>query len=463
MREVKLVIDIKRIVEACLTMKSKNDMKADIECDNTVGRLAILKHMLKDNLKIEDSSYSADDNQHIIEAVENDICQCFIYRYPRVIIRLNNAINNKEKDEIIRSYAIELANELIELNPLVYNPEHGINRKTETVEKIKSDTSDDALGTRTCTLEIDDEKFFNLKSMAEYTAKSLDRYVLYSVSYFIDSMGMLFLKLFPLIKEYYTLDYLYAEKDEKTNLLLVDHGLGLIHKKYHKIREIIEKLKKVGKDDEAQKQSIIDELKGLFDSEEDFKVVLSIIKNIRRILNEKSVQKCMVDIVEYMFNNTNLLDKTDEKNALKLEKDLSNFLSVFIRVDGRLQQKVKERIAKLRAEKGASEAETKLIGWKLKKEESLLQDGIVFLQDNRHFLRSLSKAQVDYLYKKIKETLEAQNPKAKELEKPEEVVKAPEAKLNKIFQLLTGFGEQPEPEMQAHTPPHSPVNKQPPF
>ncbi|KAI5193314.1 hypothetical protein NEMIN01_2470 [Nematocida minor] len=480
MKEVKLVIDIKGIVETCKAMKSIFGVKMAIECDNNVGRLAILKHMLKDNLKIEDSSYSADDNQYIIKTAENEICQSFIYRYPvfpRIISKLNDAIKNEEKDEIIRSYAIELANELMEMNPLVYNPEHGISRKTEAVEKIKLDASDDTLGARTCTLEINDAMFPSLRSMADYTTESLNRDTFYHLSSSLQPTGMFLLKDFASasIKEYYTVYGLYTKRDEKTNLLLVNYGLYLIHENYFKILGIIKKIKKMN-NDKAQKQSIIDQVNGLFASEEDFKVVFSVIENIESIIAEKSMQKHMISEVAYITNNIDLLGGTGEPKTLKLGENLSVFARDFIEVNKNLKHKVDTEVAKLRAKKEALETEKKeydgtslksqnkmrtisdiendiiSLEWKIKKEESLYGD-ILFLQDNLQFFDNLSQAQVNYLHMKIKGTLEAQNPKAKELEKPEEAVKAPETKLN---------GKE-QPPFKEQVPPQPVLNDQPPL
>ncbi|KAI5193236.1 hypothetical protein NEMIN01_2432 [Nematocida minor] len=419
MKEVKLMIDIKGIVETCQAMKSMDDIKAVIEYNDNIGRLAILKRMLEDNLRIENSPYTGNENQYIIETVENEICQYFMYRYPRVISRLisklNDAIKNEE-DELIRSHAIALANEIVELNPFIYNPEYGISRKSEAVEKIKSDVSNDKLGTRTCTLEINDAKFPSLKSMAEYAAESLNRDFSYFGSYSLLPMGMLFLNELTFVGEYYTLDELYTNTCEGTDVLLVDYGRDLIHKNYAEILDIVQKIMGM-KNSMAQKQYIIDQVNALFASKEDSKAVLSIIKNIGPIVIEKGIQKYMVSAVEYMLNSTDLLGGKGMPKTLKLEKDLSSFVRDFISVGGALEQKVKKRIAKLKREKKASNAEIKLLDWKLKKEK-LQYEGILFLQNTLHFLNGLSPAQMVYLHKKIGEFLKAGNGKVKEQPQP---------------------------------------------
>ncbi|KAI5189824.1 hypothetical protein NEMIN01_0687 [Nematocida minor] len=480
MKEVKLVINIKGIVEVCQAMKSMNDIKAAIKHKDNISQLTILKRLLKDNLRIENSPYTNDDdNQYIIETAENEICQYFVYRYPvfpRAISELNDAIKNEE-DESIRSHAIELANKIMEMNPLIYRIEHGISRKSEAVEEIKSDVSNDKLGTRTCTLEINDVKFPSLKRMAKYSTESLNRYVSQSISRSLDSENLLFLNESTPIGEYHTLNELYTNTCEGTDVLLIEYGMDLIHKKYVEIRDIVQKVMEM-KNSMDKKQYIIDQVNALFASKEDSKAVLSIIKNIGPILIEKEIQKYMINAVVYMVNNTDLLGEKGAPKTLKLEKDLSNFAKDYIDIGAVLEKKVETEIDKLKREKRELEKgkrkeeleaaeKIKLLDWKLKRENSQY-DEIILLQDSLQHLENLDPAQVNYLYKKIGEFLKAENVKAIELEKPEEAIKAPETKLNEKEQPPLEeqtpprplLDEQPKTDMHAQA---SPLNNQPPL
>ncbi|KAI5193359.1 hypothetical protein NEMIN01_2498, partial [Nematocida minor] len=188
-------------------------------------------------------------------------------------------------------------------------------------------------------------------------------------------------------------------------------GLHLIHKKYFEILDTIKKIREMNNDG-AQRQSIIDQVNRLFDSEKDFKIVISIIENREPITTEKRMQTYMIAEVDYMANNTDLLGGIGEPKTLKLEGNRSDFARDFTKVNEKLEKKVNTEIARLEAEEGASEAETKSLKQKIKK-ENLQYNDIVFLQDNLSSLNDLSQVQVDYLHKKMEESLEAHNARAK--------------------------------------------------
>ncbi|KAI5193287.1 hypothetical protein NEMIN01_2448, partial [Nematocida minor] len=190
-----------------------------------------------------------------------------------------------------------------------------------------------------------------------------------------------------------------------------DHGLHLIREKYVKILDILGKIRQMN-NDEAQRQSIVDQLKGLFASEEDLKVVLSTIENREPIAAEKSMQKYVISAVHYMANSTDLLGGTGEPKTLKLRKNRSDFVSDFTALNEKLEKKVSAEITRLEAEEGASEAETKSLEQKIKKEKSQYEN-ILFLQKNLRSLNDLSQVQVDYLHKKMEESLEAENARIK--------------------------------------------------
>ncbi|KAI5193208.1 hypothetical protein NEMIN01_2413, partial [Nematocida minor] len=435
-REVKLIINVEGIVQKCRDINSMEDMKEVVKYDDKLSHLAILKCILKDNLKIENSPYSDEENQHILSILENDIYYYFLYHgfeASRVMFELRDELENKY-DDLIRTRAISLVNELINSNKFIYNPDHGMNRKNEGVKfiKINDGTDKNNLGTRTYTLEIDDAKLPDLKRIADFTEETLNRDNLRIASYYVRFKNILLLKDFVSIQDCYTLEDLYTKKDEKTNMSLVDYGLDLIHKKYFEIRDLVEKAKEAN-DDEAQKQSIINQLNGLFPSEGDMRVFLSIIENSPKILNEKEVQKCMIKALDYMATNTDILGKVGEQKVLKIKSDLSNFNRDYMSIYEGLKRKVQDAIIKLEHEKEALKEEKekytgtdstsqnesrtlsvienaiKSLKWRIYK-GNIQSNNVDFLtMDLLRPLRDLNPVQKQYIIKKIKESADLLN------------------------------------------------------
>ncbi|KAI5193006.1 hypothetical protein NEMIN01_2350 [Nematocida minor] len=281
-KEVRLVINIEGMVQTCLDENGMDAIKMIIKSNDKISNFTILKRILEKNIKIEEAD--DDQNQDIRSIVENDICQYFLYGKnvaSETISQLNGAINNKDK-ESIRSHAIALANEII-MNPFIHNPEHGIKRKSEAVKQISSDASDDALGTRTCTLEIDNAKLPSLKSIVSSTTERLERDNFFAISKLVESTSMKPLRNFSPIKEIessYTLDELYTKTYENTDELLINHGIKLINEKIHAIRNTMfySKLGLI---------TIGQQVCKMFDSEEDLRIVLSISEHIAQILSKE--------------------------------------------------------------------------------------------------------------------------------------------------------------------------------
>ncbi|KAI5193368.1 hypothetical protein NEMIN01_2506, partial [Nematocida minor] len=247
----------------------------------------------------------------------------------------------KRDDQLIEFKTLLVLNEIIKLNPFVYKKEHGIRRKKEEVNYINFFYgSRFNLDTRECTLEIDDVK--NLKSIAKYTSESLNRHNLSYVSGLVSLLNLAALKEFMPVEEYYTLDYLYTNKYKYSGKTLVDYGLDLIQEKYHKIKEIRD-----ASNDHDKLKEIADQISGLFVSDEELKIVLSIGQNIKQIRKEKEIHSCMIDAIEYMMDDTDILGKKDEPKTAKIESDLSNFDKDYISGATGLNKTVSERRSKL--------------------------------------------------------------------------------------------------------------------
>ncbi|KAI5193290.1 hypothetical protein NEMIN01_2451 [Nematocida minor] len=435
MIEVKLLIDIEGMLNTCKEIKGMQDMRAAVENENSVGKLAVLKRILKNNLKIENSPYTADDNQYILDIVENDFYQYALHighEGTAVVSELNRAIKKGEDAPIMSSF-ISLASEIIAPNPFIYNPEHGIHRKDRKIEKIKADDGRAKLGSRTYTLEIDHAKFPDLKRAAQSAKERLDKQNFGYIPGLMDSVETGVLKNFAPLDKLYTVHSLYTARDKETDALLVDHGVQLIQEKYDEVRDILKKIEEVEDvNDRAQQESIAAQLNELYPSEEDLRAVVSTLENIEKIEFERNMLTHMVCAVEYMAHNTDLLGGADEPKVLKIKRNLGKFNRDHISGEGKLEKKVTENMAMLENKRQALEDEqTKCsgtgpqeesgersleeinndmieLGWSSRKESLQFSNVRRFLNDLQS-LYFIIPVQQEYIFRRLEESLEAQN------------------------------------------------------
>ncbi|KAI5192872.1 hypothetical protein NEMIN01_2258, partial [Nematocida minor] len=174
MREVKLIINTEGILKKCQSM-DRND--ASITSVRTISHMNILKRILKDNLKIESKELSEQKKETILKIIKNNICQHLTYSLDEDST-MRNIIYKllSETEETVKGASISLANTLIDPNPLIYNPEHGINIQFDAhgeVDSVSLSREELDLSARTCTLMVDDNT--NLENILQLTSESLDR------------------------------------------------------------------------------------------------------------------------------------------------------------------------------------------------------------------------------------------------------------------------------------------------
>ncbi|KAI5192960.1 hypothetical protein NEMIN01_2316 [Nematocida minor] len=392
-REVKLKVNVEGIVKACQSSEVKSMFRSKFPSERF---FPMLKKILDKNLEIE-GEYSEEEKEDILNIVKTRIYDCSVYHFSALDTdNLYYALEKENNDDFIKEKAIALINSIIGQNPAIYNPEHGVCRKNNSADAVGDD-----LSPITCTLEIDDAKFSNLKGMLHFTSEILDRKLLCSMSFGCSLMDDL--KVYLSGKTYYTLDELYTSMYKNTDIPLVDYGLKLLFNKYQEMENIIKENKTEGADAE-NKQKIVKEISNLFISE-DLEIVLSIIDNSRNIHYEKNARDYMTQALEYLANDTAFLKETDDgPNILRLKTDLTNFYEDYVvNKDKNLKKLVDKRKDKSSKEVEANPKNaTYLLKYNGRKE--LIQDYTnARFYHNQRFLTRLSPVQQQYLLKKIKE------------------------------------------------------------
>ncbi|KAI5193045.1 hypothetical protein NEMIN01_2380, partial [Nematocida minor] len=203
-KEVLLSIDVDGIVQACLSINSRYAVDGDTTRSNKVNDFMILNDILRDNLKIE-NGLSDEEKQDAVDIVMNRICEYFLYNNygMSAILGLYFALVSG-KNELIRSRAIALVNNITKPNTFIYSPIYGIHRKGGAVEDINPNGD---LKPIVCTLEIGGTHFSNLKETLHATSESLARQ---NASYLSEERQILnIFNVFSSQKEYYTLYELY--------------------------------------------------------------------------------------------------------------------------------------------------------------------------------------------------------------------------------------------------------------
>ncbi|KAI5189826.1 hypothetical protein NEMIN01_0689 [Nematocida minor] len=459
MKQVELRINTDGIVKAFEAVKRKYNITGGMPNINTMKYLSVLKDIFSENLELE-SVHSDEEKKDILDIVTNSIYLYFIDINCGMFNLYNLHFAPYRSDiNAVKSSCINIANDVINPNPFIYSSTHGICRTDSALGNASEDTSP-----RTCTLEIDDAAFSGLKGLLRFTSESLDRHL--SISYIFSllaSEGMDIIKDFSPVERYYTLRQLYTIREKESGAPLVDYGLKVLHRKYHKIADLIEKIKE--RENSANNElDITGEITEIFAPGE-LEVVISISENLAMIDGEKRTHSQILSALEYMAKNTAILKERDNgPNTLKIKPDLSNFYRNYV-ADGSIERIAHERKNNLSAEiKRKKEAlEKEKISYDLAKEqkseeerESMrssirkLEEDVYFLEfDERkedvrlrnmkelfrsllYYLPEIAPFQREYMLKKIKEFAKALNVEVEladgvnKMVKEVEIVKAPE-------------------------------------
>ncbi|KAI5192116.1 hypothetical protein NEMIN01_1812 [Nematocida minor] len=456
MKEVKLKINVSKIVQSCkLINTEESDVR--IKSNEPVEYLAILKSIISESLEIESSTCSKKEKEDVLNTIKNNIYRYFAYndyRRPDVMHNLHFALSIRDT-ATIEYETIRLLNELIMPNPFIYNPNHGIRRKNANKERPENITLfskiPDSLCTRAYTLEIDDRNSSSLESMLHFASESLDRENFRDISNSLNLRNIKFLKEYSSIEELYSLDKLYATPYKDTCVPLVDYGLKLIHTNYNEILDLMKMIREIKYSDANNNspEDIVKKISSLFASEEDLKIVISVGNNLEKINYEKIMQTHIIRVLEYMASSTDLLKEKEGSNTLKINPSLDEFYENYIRNTGfkelvcRKKDKLNEEVervtdffiaenircskakAKLQATNindleshedsvnaifsvGHLENKMHLLNWELKK-EVLVYHSIQELWAMLKAFDNIAPAQQEYIVKKIEEFERMQN------------------------------------------------------
>ncbi|KAI5189704.1 hypothetical protein NEMIN01_0657 [Nematocida minor] len=336
MKEAKLKINVEGIVKACLSINAEKIIDVSAKSSDKLTHLVILDHILSDNLEIESRQHSKKEKKNILDVLKNNMYQCLIdnENEASTMISLHDALRDG-KEEMIKFWSLSLANMLINPNPFIYNPNHGISRKNEAVEHIVLFTPSSDLSPRECTLELRDINCFNLESALQLTSESLDKEILCHVSNSISSIDMDIFKKHVLLGKDYSLSELYSLKKEK--MLLVDYGLNLIRRKYPEIRRLIKTVKALEEGPNEQKHQIGEEILKVL-TFEDMRILFSIMDNIEEVKKEKAIHNQMFKTFEYMANETSLLEESHISSPSWVRDGISEFYYKYISTDNGLEK-----------------------------------------------------------------------------------------------------------------------------
>ncbi|KAI5189827.1 hypothetical protein NEMIN01_0690 [Nematocida minor] len=352
MREVKLKINPKEILEAYRAISNK-DSKISLKHPNIIEYLTVIKNILGgSSLEIE-SNHTAEEKEEILEIFKNDVWYYFMCskdQYVKdTIFGLHKALMERKKRELAKQNkhslfgeeeiktqyeTIRFINKLIEINPAIFNKEHGMDvqfDKSIKADYINPNITDPDLSTKSYTIRIDGTKFSSLKNLLRSTQETIIQEVFFSISDPKPPLDIDTLYRHSSAKEHYTLDKLYTNTHDETGMLLVDHGLNLIFEKYYEIVELVDQVKPA-KDSASNLLEITAKINELFFAK-DLKIVTSVIKSMKEIRKEKEVHSCIFKALEYMANNPPLLNANDGSNTVQIDKDLSNFNTNYITRD----------------------------------------------------------------------------------------------------------------------------------
>ncbi|KAI5192915.1 hypothetical protein NEMIN01_2285 [Nematocida minor] len=421
MKEVKLKIDVEKVVHTCLSIiKTKVPLKHDTKKEH----LYLVMDIFEKSLEVENCTLDNQEKEMILLLVLSNIYLYFTYN-PYGIEAINNlhlALKARELKDI-KHWAIHMMNEVIRPNTLIYRPEHGIHRqvsKNEALERIDPDGEKGGLSPRTCTLTIDDTKFLTLESLLNSNLESLDRESFSDIAHLTKKLNIGALKKYSKTQSYYSLEQLYTLT--KNDMALVDLGLKTIFEKYQEIKSLLNVIKETENLSYADKE-VAKDVKKLFRIEGELEMVISIKDNIKKIESEKTAQKAVISAIEYMANSTPLLKEMSSSNTLRIHPSLLNFDRYYISGDDGLvqivNQKKEERAKKIARSALALEKEKKrktpnaiyvnnlenekyLLECEQKKDELQLS-----IPKNMHFLFEISPDQIAYIIKKMEKFTKA--------------------------------------------------------
>ncbi|KAI5193048.1 hypothetical protein NEMIN01_2383 [Nematocida minor] len=344
MKEARLKINTEGILKACKDINTEG-AKLLLKRNAPEESLTILKEIFGNgNLVIESKEDYVGQESDLLDAIKNLLYRNFAYNGngANIVESLRSVLLREQRNiKDVEFYSTALLNELLKKNTFIYSPEHGINRGNEVIIG-GGDNS-----TTVYKLEIDETKFLSLKNLAESIENDLNREFLFYMCNLVatkkNSMGVL-KELLP-EDSYYSLDDLYSEKYEGSDVALVDYGLELIHKKYDDVRQLI----KIHEDKNKlfyPEHTSLTETTELFTKEE-LRTVVSIIHNIEKIKDEKKVQKAVIEGVEYLMNSTDVLKENGKMKKLEIDADLSNFIGTYVAGNNGLETTVRGKIADL--------------------------------------------------------------------------------------------------------------------
>ncbi|KAI5193005.1 hypothetical protein NEMIN01_2349 [Nematocida minor] len=435
MKEVKLKIDVKKIIKACKLIKRADDL---LKYDAPKDYADILDRIFSNRIKIQiEGDAEEDEEDSLTKILKSRIYQYFTYNKHGVsaMNKLYTALKSGDK-ELVTAEAAHVLDHIVQPNTLIYSPKHGIHRqvdKNKPLESVILPNKKVNLRPRAYRLEIDYTDSSSLERILDLAEESVDRERLSYIADLIDSAGMdmNILKQYSAEKEHYTLEKLYTTPHKKTGALLVDYGLKLVHRKHYKIKELLGKIKKMESNLNSRAQ-IMKEI-GKVLTKKELKVAVAIGENIQKIKDEKIAQKSMASAMEYMANSTGLLDRKDGSRVLDITVELLNLKRNNIDGDRSLYNMISEQKNKivntiteknetLKKEKadrdqakkeGKSEEEIKTLTCSINRLENeiyLLQcdeKGELLqldnIRDNLYSLPKLSTVQQEHVYKKLEE------------------------------------------------------------
>ncbi|KAI5193201.1 hypothetical protein NEMIN01_2408 [Nematocida minor] len=318
-KKIKLRINIDGIVRAIKSIDSMAGPEEDAAFLNgrTIANLSALKYILDTNLKIESVWHSSKEKKDIADIVKNVIYQFLVYedlKKETISLLIFDGMEDT-LDEAIKRRIISLINRIIRPNTVI-----GSYIRYDLDEDV-----DNSVSTMVYTLELaGGSSPLNLKYLLRSTAESLDRDILCDVSTLV--YPAYDLEKYTPIQKYYSVDDLYIKKHKGSGMALVDYGLRFIHKNFHEINVLTEKIEKnIASSDSSDLQEITDEVNKIFKYEEDLRIFISISNNINKIRKEKKIHTYMFKTLEYLANSTSLLEEEEGLKKLKVKSDLSDF------------------------------------------------------------------------------------------------------------------------------------------
>ncbi|KAI5193071.1 hypothetical protein NEMIN01_2399 [Nematocida minor] len=318
------------IMQKCKSIKTTDNL---LKYDAPKDYINILNHIFgSGNIEVECAA-GAEEASAIAAMVKNRIRQYFAYNSYGVAI-MNNLYSELKggNEEEIAYWAICLINEAIRQNTLIYSPECGMHKQVDEnkpLENIEQPDKSIDHRTRTYTLQIDAADSLGLKVLLGSTAESALRDLFFSISTLVHSksLDINILKKYLTEKKLYTLNKLYTP-DEENSTLLVDSGLKLVYTKYHNLADLVEKVEEL-ENSSSDRELILDRVSNVL-TQNELALAISIFDNIDEIKEEKTVQKGILDAIEYIASSTDRLNGPDGQKVLKINTDLTEFYEEYI-------------------------------------------------------------------------------------------------------------------------------------